>query len=108
MKDARLKKVDVRTDGGAGILTGAVPGIGVRARASGLAPGVPSVRMGKNAEPREDRAHRARRQGARAGVGRDALGTWDQRPLGGQDRGAQNEGDEVIGSDEEFLSLPPP
>ena len=47
-KDAQLKKVDVRTDGGAVILTGAVPSIGASARASELARGVPGVRMVKN------------------------------------------------------------
>jgi len=47
-KDAQLKKVDVRTDGGAVILTGAVSSIGVSARASELARGVPGVRMVKN------------------------------------------------------------
>jgi hyperosmotically inducible periplasmic protein len=47
-KDAQLKKIDVRTDGGAVILTGAVAGIGASARASELARGVPGVRMVKN------------------------------------------------------------
>jgi hyperosmotically inducible protein len=47
-QDARLKKVDVRTDGGAVILTGAVSSIGVSARASELAREVPGVRMVKN------------------------------------------------------------
>jgi hyperosmotically inducible protein len=47
-KDAQLKKVDVRTDGGAVILMGAVSGIGASARASELARGVPGVRMVKN------------------------------------------------------------
>ena len=47
-KDARLKKVDVRTDGGAVILTGAVSSIGASARASELAREVPGVRMVKN------------------------------------------------------------
>jgi len=47
-KDARLKKVDVRTDGGAVVLTGAVPSIGASARASELARGVPGVRSVKN------------------------------------------------------------
>lgn len=46
--DAQLKKVDVRTDGGAVILMGAVPSIGASARASELARGVPGVRMVKN------------------------------------------------------------
>ena len=46
--DAQLKKVDVRTDGGAVILTGAVSSIGASARASELARGVPGVRMVKN------------------------------------------------------------
>jgi hyperosmotically inducible protein len=47
-KDAGLKKVDVRTDGGAVILTGAVSGVGASARASELARGVPGVRAVKN------------------------------------------------------------
>jgi hyperosmotically inducible periplasmic protein len=47
-KDAQLKKVDVRTDGGAVILTGAVSSIGASARASELAREVPGVRMVKN------------------------------------------------------------
>ncbi len=47
-KDAQLKKVDVRTDGGAVILKGAVSTIGASARASELARGVPGVRMVKN------------------------------------------------------------
>jgi len=47
-RDAHLKKVDVRTDGGAVILMGAVPSIGASARASELARGVPGVRMVKN------------------------------------------------------------
>jgi len=55
-KDARLKKVDVRTDGGAVILTGTVRGIGASARASEVARGVPGVRMVKN-ELTYDAAH---------------------------------------------------
>jgi hypothetical protein len=47
-KDAQLKKVDVRTDGGAVILMGAVSSIAASARASELARGVPGVRMVKN------------------------------------------------------------
>jgi hyperosmotically inducible periplasmic protein len=47
-KDAHLKKVDVRTDAGAVILTGSVSSIGASARASELARGVPGVRMVKN------------------------------------------------------------
>jgi hyperosmotically inducible protein len=47
-KDAGLKKVNVRTDGGAVILTGAVSGIGASARASELARDVPGVRSVKN------------------------------------------------------------
>jgi hyperosmotically inducible periplasmic protein len=47
-KDAQLKKVGVRTDGGAVILTGAVSSIGTSARASELARAVPGVRMVKN------------------------------------------------------------
>jgi hyperosmotically inducible protein len=61
-KDARLKKVGVRTDGGAVILTGAVSSIGVSARASELARGVPGVRMVKN----ELTYDPAKREGARA------------------------------------------
>jgi hyperosmotically inducible protein len=61
-KDAQLKKVDVRTDGGAVIVTGAVLSIGASARASELARGVPGVRMVKN-ELTYDPAKRA---GARA------------------------------------------
>jgi hyperosmotically inducible periplasmic protein len=47
-KDVQLKKVDVRTDAGAVILTGSVSSIGASARASELARGVPGVRMVKN------------------------------------------------------------
>ena len=47
-KDVQMKKVDVRTDGGAVILTGTVASVGVSARASELAWGVPGVRMVKN------------------------------------------------------------
>jgi hyperosmotically inducible protein len=47
-KDAQLKKVEVRTDGGVVILTGTVPSIGTSARASELARGVPGVRSVKN------------------------------------------------------------
>lgn len=47
-KDAALKKVEARTDGGAVVLTGAVSGIGPSARASELARGVPGVRAVKN------------------------------------------------------------
>jgi hyperosmotically inducible protein len=47
-KDARLKKVDVRTDRGVVSLTGDVPSIGASARASEIARGVPSVRSVKN------------------------------------------------------------
>ena len=46
--DAQLKKVDVRTDGGAVILTGGVASIGASARASELARQVPGVRLVKN------------------------------------------------------------
>lgn len=46
--DGHFKKVDVRTDGGAVILTGAVPSIGASARASELAREVPGVRSVKN------------------------------------------------------------
>jgi BON domain/Putative peptidoglycan binding domain len=64
-KDAQLKKVDVRADRGAVILTGAVPRIGASARASELAREVPGVRSVKNEltydaarreEPRESHA----------------------------------------------------
>ena len=47
-KDAQLTKVDVRTDGGAVVLTGAVSSIDASAHASELARGVPGVRMVKN------------------------------------------------------------
>src|SRR4029450_4322791 len=40
-KDSRLKRVDVRTERGAVILTGAVANIGASTRASELARGVP-------------------------------------------------------------------
>ena len=61
-KDAQLKRVDVRTDGGAVILTGAVSSIGVSARASELARGVPGVRVVRN----ELTYDPAKRDGARA------------------------------------------
>lgn len=47
-RDARLKQVDVRTERGAVILTGAVPNIGASTRASELALGVPGVRSVRN------------------------------------------------------------
>ena len=47
-KDAQMKKIAARTDGGAVILTGTVASVGVSARASELARGVPGVRMVKN------------------------------------------------------------
>src|SRR6185295_6902641 len=47
-KDVHMKKVDVRTDGWAVILTGTVASVAVSARASELARGVPGVRMVKN------------------------------------------------------------
>jgi hyperosmotically inducible periplasmic protein len=47
-KDARLKWVDVRTNRGAVVLTGAVPSIGASTRASELARGVPGVRSVRN------------------------------------------------------------
>ena len=47
-KDARLKRVDVRTERGAVILTGAVPNVGASSRASELARGVPGVRSVRN------------------------------------------------------------
>jgi hyperosmotically inducible periplasmic protein len=47
-KEARLKKVDVRTDGGVVSLTGAVASIGASARASEVAREVPGVRSVKN------------------------------------------------------------
>jgi hypothetical protein len=61
-KDAPLKTVDVRTDGGAVILTGSVASLGASARASELArkvPGVPRVKSELTYDP-------ARRDGARA------------------------------------------
>jgi osmotically-inducible protein OsmY len=61
-KDAQLKKVDVRTDNGAVILTGAVSSIGASARASELARGVPGAGMVKN----ELTYDPAKRDGARA------------------------------------------
>ena len=60
-KDAQLKKVDVRADGGAVILTGVVPSIGASARASELAREVPGVRSVKN----ELTYDAARREGPR-------------------------------------------
>ena len=47
-KDARLKRVDVRTERGAVILTGAVPNVGASSRAYELARGVPGVRSVRN------------------------------------------------------------
>ena len=47
-KDARLKRVDIRTERGAVILTGAVPNVGASSRASELARGVPGVRSVRN------------------------------------------------------------
>jgi hyperosmotically inducible protein len=47
-KDANLKKVDVRTDGGVVILTGEVPTITASARASEMARGVAGVKSVKN------------------------------------------------------------
>lgn len=47
-KDVRLKKVEVRTDGGVVMLTGAVGSIGASARASEIARGVAGVRAVKN------------------------------------------------------------
>lgn len=47
-KDAQLKEVEARTEGGAVILTGTVPSIGASARASELARGVAGVRSVKN------------------------------------------------------------
>jgi len=61
-KDAQLKKVDVRTNGGAVILTGAVSSIDASAHASELARGVPGVRMVKNELTYEP----AKRDGPRA------------------------------------------
>jgi len=60
-RDAQLKKVDVRADGGAVILTGTVPSIGASARASELAREVPGVRSVKN----ELTYDAARREGPR-------------------------------------------
>ena len=61
-KDAQLKKVGVRADGGVVILTGAVSSIDASAYASELARGVPGVRMVRN-ELADDSA---KRDGARA------------------------------------------
>jgi len=61
-KDAQLKSVDVRTDGGAVTLTGAVSSIDASAHASELARGVPGVRMVRN----ELTYDPAKRDGARA------------------------------------------
>jgi hyperosmotically inducible protein len=47
-KDARLKKVDVRTDSGIVILTGEVPSIANSAHASEIARGISGVRSVKN------------------------------------------------------------
>jgi hyperosmotically inducible periplasmic protein len=47
-KDATLKKVDVRTDGGVVTLTGEVPSITASAKASEMARGVPGVKSVKN------------------------------------------------------------
>ena len=47
-KDARLRRVDVRTERAAVILTGAVPNVGASSRASELARGVPGVRSVRN------------------------------------------------------------
>ncbi len=65
-KDAQLKKVDVRVDGGAIILTGAVPSIGASARASELAREAPGVRSVKN----ELTYDSARREGSRVSTTR--------------------------------------
>jgi hyperosmotically inducible protein len=61
-KDAQLKRVDVRTEGGAVILTGAVSSIDASAHASELARWVPGVRMVRN----ELTYDPAKRDGARA------------------------------------------
>ena len=47
-KDAQLKKIDVRTDGGVVTLTGEVPSITAAARASEMARKVPGVKSVKN------------------------------------------------------------
>ncbi|HEY7652710.1 MAG TPA: BON domain-containing protein [Methylomirabilota bacterium] len=47
-KDAQLKQVDVRTDGGVVTLTGEVPSIMAAARASEMARNVPGVKSVKN------------------------------------------------------------
>jgi hyperosmotically inducible protein len=47
-KDAQLKRIDVRTDGGAVILTGEVSSIDASAHASELARAVPGVRLVRN------------------------------------------------------------
>ncbi len=61
-KDAQLKRVDARTDGGAVTLTGAVSSIDASAHASELARGVPGVRVVKNGLTHDP----AKRDGARA------------------------------------------
>ena len=61
-RDAQLKGVGVRTDGGAVTLTGAVSSIDASAHASELARGVPGVRMVRN----ELTYDSAKRDGARA------------------------------------------
>ncbi len=48
LKDAQLKKVDVRTDAGQVTLKGEVPGIAASAKASEMARGVAGVRSVKN------------------------------------------------------------
>jgi len=47
-RDANLKKIDVRTDGGVVTLTGEVPSITLSAKASEMARGVPGVKAVKN------------------------------------------------------------
>lgn len=69
--NAQLRKVDVRTDGGAVILTGAVSSIGASARASELARGVPGVRVVKNEltyEAGASRGTRAKSPGSSAQI----------------------------------------
>jgi hyperosmotically inducible periplasmic protein len=69
--DARLKKVDVRTDGGVVMLTGTVGSIGASAHASEVARGVPGVRSVKNEltyEPAQGDRSRMTTTGAQASV----------------------------------------
>jgi len=67
-QDTRLKKVDVRTDGGKVFLTGTVPSIGASARASELARDVAGARAVKN-ELTYDPATGASRPGPKSSTG---------------------------------------